>query len=167
MFPAHKELPATRKPLWRDAMAMAVCPIRIFLSIYMRRENMVEKRILVVDDEPQIRDLYTKAFSRAGYKVQTAESAEEALEILKREPCWVMFLDLNLPGMNGVDLCRSIRKSFPMAIPYAVTGYASLFELTDCRDAGFEDYFLKPVTLSDLVDAADHAFKKLERWRKR
>jgi len=45
--------------------------------------------------------------------------------------------------MNGVDLCREMRKQYPMAIPYAVTGYASLFELTDCRDAGFEGYLSK------------------------
>jgi len=74
---------------------------------------------------------------------------------------------LRCPGMNGVDLCREIRKQYPMAIPYAVTGYASLFELTDCRDAGFEDYFTKPASLSDLLDAAAHAFKKLARWKKR
>ena len=128
---------------------------------------MSEKRILLVDDEKQIRDMYSLAFTRAGYGVTTAESAEEALEIVKKEPFWVLFLDLNLPGMNGVDLCREIRKQYPMAIPYAVTGYASLFELSDCRDAGFEDYFTKPASLSDLLEAAEHAFKKLARWKKR
>ena len=128
---------------------------------------MSEKRILVVDDEKQIRDIYSQAFTRAGYEVTTAESAEEALEIFKKEQFWVLFLDLNLPGMNGVDLCREIRKQYPMSIAYAVTGYASLFELSDCRDAGFEDYFTKPASLSDLLEAAEHAFKKLARWRKR
>jgi CheY-like chemotaxis protein len=126
-----------------------------------------EKRILLVDDEKQIREMYSLAFTRAGYGATTAESAEEALEIMKKEPFWVLFLDLNLPGMNGVDLCREIKKHYPMAIPYAVTGYASLFELTDCRDAGFEDYFTKPASLSDLLEAAAHAFKKLARWKKR
>jgi CheY-like chemotaxis protein len=127
----------------------------------------MEKKIMVVDDEQQIRDLYSQAFSQAGYTVQTAGSAEEALEILEKERFWVMFLDLNLPGMNGVDLCRQIRKAYSMTIPYAVTGYASLFELNDCRKAGFEDYFTKPASLSDLLEAAEHAFKKLERWKKR
>ena len=128
---------------------------------------MSEKRILVVDDEKQIRDMYSQAFTRAGYEVKTAESAEDALEIFKKEQFWVLFLDLNLPGMNGVDLCREIRKQYPMSIAYAVTGYASLFELSDCRDAGFEDYFTKPASLSDLLEAAEHAFKKLARWKKR
>ncbi|MBU3949331.1 MAG: response regulator [Proteobacteria bacterium] len=126
---------------------------------------MEEKNILIVDDEQFIRDLYSQAFSRAGYKVKTAGSAEEALDILRKDKYLVMFLDLNLPGMNGIDLCRQIRKNYPMAITYAVTGNASLFELSDCRDAGFEDYFIKPVKLSVLFEAADSAFKKLERWK--
>jgi len=128
---------------------------------------MDEKRILVVDDEPHIRDMYALAFSKAGYGFQKAESAEEALDILKKERYWVMFLDLNLPGMNGVDLCRRICKAYPMTISYAVTGYASLFDLNECREAGFDDYFIKPTSLADMVAAAEHAFKKLERWKQR
>ena len=126
---------------------------------------MDEKKILVVDDEPQIRKMYSLALTRAGYTVKTAESAEKALDILKNERYWVMFLDLNLPGMNGIELCRKVRNEWPMAIPYAVTGYASLFELSDCREAGFEDYFIKPINLSVLIDAAKHSFEKLARWK--
>ncbi|MEA3360120.1 MAG: response regulator [Thermodesulfobacteriota bacterium] len=128
---------------------------------------MGERKILIVDDEKQIREMFEQAFSRAGYEVQTAETAEQALEIVRETPYWVFFLDLNLPGMNGIELCRQIRYNYPMAISIAVTGYASLFELSDCREAGFEDYFTKPVNLSDLLEAAEHAFKKLERWGKR
>ncbi len=127
----------------------------------------MEKMVMVVDDESAIRELFSEALTMGGYTVTTAGSAEEALEILDKTPHWVYFLDLNLPGMNGIELCRQIRKRFPMAIACAVTGYVSLFELADCRDAGFEDYFTKPVAVADLLDAAGHAFKKLERWKKR
>ena len=128
---------------------------------------MNKKRILVVDDEEQIRIMYSQALSRAGYEVKTAESAEEALEIIAETPYMVMFLDLNLPGMNGVDLCRKIKKSLPAAIIHAVTGYASFYEITACREAGFDDYFTKPVSMNDLDDAAESAFKKLSRWNTR
>ena len=127
----------------------------------------MEEKILAVDDEVQIRDIYSQAFSTAGYEVTTAQRAEEALEIVRKTSFLVPFLDLNLPGMNGVELCRQIRNQYPMAVPIAVTGYASLFELTDCRDAGFEDYFTKPADLSELIETAEHAFRKLERWRTR
>jgi len=127
----------------------------------------MEKRILGVDDEKQIRVMYEQVFSRDGYSVVTVESGEEALEVIKEKPCGLAYLDLNLPGMNGLELCRQIRKGWPLVTPIAVTGYATLFELTECRDAGFEDYYIKPVNLEDLLMTAEYAFKRLERWRNR
>jgi CheY-like chemotaxis protein len=126
----------------------------------------MEKQILVVDDEEAIRTMMTRAFTKAGYEVQTAASAEEALDLIKTYKYLVFFLDLNLPGMNGIDLCRLIRKDNPLTIAYAITGYASTFEVFECRDAGFEDYFTKPVELKKLVEAAEQAFLKLSRWKR-
>ena len=123
---------------------------------------MSEKKVLVVDDEENIRYIFEQAFSRTGYMVRLAESAEEALEILKDDKIQVMFLDLNLPGMDGVELCKQIRKNFPIAIIHAVTGYSSFFEFSDYRDAGFDDCFNKPVELAVLLEAAEKAFKKLD-----
>lgn len=123
------------------------------------------EKILVVDDEAAIRDLFAKALSKRGYSVCCAGSAEKALNILKQDHIQVMFLDLKLPEMNGVDLCRRIRKDRPMAMIHAVTGYTSLFELADCREAGFDDYFTKPVEMKTLLKAADDAFEKIKRWK--
>ena len=126
---------------------------------------MSEKKILVVDDQPQIRQMFQRSLERTGYEVVTAESAEQALEIMSDAPCSVLFLDLDLPSMNGIDLCKIIRKQWPMAIVHAVTGYATLYQLTECREAGFEDYFTKPVMMAELRKAAELAFEKLERWK--
>jgi len=71
---------------------------------------MTEKKILVVDDEITIRELYVKVLTKAGYTVFTAGSAEEALDLLEDSPYLVYFLHLNLPGMNGGELCRNIKK---------------------------------------------------------
>lgn len=128
---------------------------------------MSEKKVLVVDDEEKIRDIFEQAFNKAGYVVRLAESAEEALEILKDDRIQVMFLDLDLPGMNGAELCKQIRKDLPMAIIHAVTGYSSFSEFSDYRDAGFDDCFNKPVKLAVLLKAAEDAFKKLDTWKKR
>ena len=121
----------------------------------------MKKKILIVDDEKYLLQLYIEAFTEWGYTVRSAKSAEKALEILKHENLQVMFLDLKLPGMSGVDLCRQIRKDIPMAVIYAVTGYSSLFGPSDCREAGFDDYFTKPVDLKILLKAAQDAFEKL------
>jgi DNA-binding NtrC family response regulator len=122
------------------------------------------RKILFADDEAAMRKVFEQAFSQKGYVVRLSESAEEALEILKQDNFNVMFLDLKLPEMNGVELCKQIRKINPMAIIYAITGYASLFEVVNCRDAGFDDYFTKPMDLEMLLKAGQDAFEKIERW---
>jgi CheY-like chemotaxis protein len=127
----------------------------------------MNKKIFIVDDDLQIRLMLGKVFKKDGYEVRSAESAEEALEILEKEKYQVMFLDLKLPKMDGVELCRRIRKNNPIGIIYAVTGYASLFELADCREAGFDDYFKKPVEMKILLQAAQDAYDKIGRWKKR
>lgn len=124
----------------------------------------MEQCILVVDDEAAIRELLEKALTRSGYRVRTAASAEEALEILKQESILVLFLDLQLGGMDGVTLCRRIRRENPVGLIYALTGYTDLFGLLECRKAGFDDFFTKPVSLETLAKAAGDAFDKLERW---
>ncbi len=125
---------------------------------------MKEQTVLFVDDEKQIVDMLETAFSRKGYAVRTASGAEEAKKILVAEKILVAFLDLNMPGMNGIELCKWIKAEYPITICYAVTGYGRLYELFDCREAGFEDYFLKPANLAQLFHAAEYAFEKIDRW---
>ena len=127
---------------------------------------MADKKILVVDDEKPILRLLSQLFKKAGYTVRTAESGIEAIKIVETENIPVMFFDLNMPDMNGVELCKKIKEQKPMAIIYAITGYASLFELSECREAGFEDYFKKPVNVSTLLETAESAFEKVNRWKK-
>lgn len=129
--------------------------------------RIMNKNILVVDDEESIRKMLNEAFSKNGYQVMTAASGEEALYILDHKNIQVIFLDLQLPGMSGLELCREIRKSNAITCIYAVTGYCRLFELVECREAGFDDYFNKPVKLSMLFKAAQDAFEKISRWTKR
>jgi DNA-binding response OmpR family regulator len=123
-----------------------------------------EKKILVVDDEVLITDMLKTALGSTGYTVLTAGSAEEALEILKRESIMVMFLDLNLPGMNGLDLCKKIRKKNTIGVIFAMTGYSNFYGLLDCRTVGFDDFFIKPFKLDVLLKSVQEAFERLDRW---
>lgn len=124
------------------------------------------KQILIVDDDDLIIDLFKEGFNRAGFTVRRAKSAEEALAILDKEDYPVMFLDLKLPNMDGLELCRRIRQTNPTAILYAVTGYTSVYDFQDCRNAGFDDYFTKPVDLKILFRAALDAFDRIDAWQK-
>ena len=124
-----------------------------------------KKKILIVDDEAMIRDMLNAVFTEGGYKVFIAENAETALMILGAENIMVMFLDLSLPGVNGIELCKKIRKENQIGILYAFTGYSNIFGLLECRAAGFDDFFEKPTDVKILLKAAQDAFEKLERWK--
>jgi len=126
---------------------------------------MVEPKILLVDDEVEILAMLQEALSMRDYTVITAENAEKALEVLARESVMVMFLDLNLPGMSGIDLCRKILKDNQIAIINALTGYSNIYGLLECRGAGFDDFFIKPVSLKTLFKAVEDAFEKIDRWQ--
>ncbi|MCE5282398.1 MAG: response regulator [Deltaproteobacteria bacterium] len=125
------------------------------------------RKMLVVDDERSIRELFQSTFSEAGYEVYLAEQGEQALLILEQNDIDLIFLDLKLFGMNGIELCRQIKRSKPISIIYAITGWSGLFEVEECREAGFDDYFTKPVSLDLLMRAVEEAFAKLDRWKKR
>jgi DNA-binding response OmpR family regulator len=127
---------------------------------------MTNRKILVIDDEESIRNLFEKVFKTEGYEVIVAETAEKALELFENSGIHVLFIDLQLPEMNGLEFCKLIKEKDPVSICHAVTGYTSVYDLVECREAGFDDYFPKPVRIEILVEAAKIAFDKLERWMK-
>ena len=124
-------------------------------------------KILIIDDETSVRELFTGVFTDEDYEVIATEDGNLALEILEQDNIDVIFLDLKLFGMNGIDLCRQIREMKPMSMIFAITGWASLFEIEECRQAGFDDYFEKPLDMDMLTDAVADAIKKMDRWKKR
>ncbi len=117
-----------------------------------------------MDDEEEILNLLKEVFESAGYEVWMAFDAEDALEILKMQSIMVIFVDLKLPGMSGLDLCRMIRVNNQIGIINALTGYSDFFGLLECRAAGFDDFFTKPVSIKVILKSAEEAFERLERW---
>jgi len=112
-------------------------------------------------------NFFCRALASAHYKTESAASGEEALKIIENENFYLLFFDLNMPGMNGIELCRRVRKLQSISIIFAITGYALMFHLHECREAGFDDYFIKPVSIRTLLSETDAAFKKIDRWLER
>jgi CheY-like chemotaxis protein len=109
----------------------------------------LKSRMLAVDDEPEIVDRLTNFFSRKGYEVNSAYSGEEAIEILENKGIDLVLLDLRLPGIQGIELAKIIRKKYPMTKIIIVTAYAG--QNQDALNSGISDgIFNKPVVLQEL-----------------
>ena len=124
----------------------------------------MDKRILVVDDEQSMLDFMETVLEDAGYEVLLADGADKALEIFSRQEVSLVFLDLRLFGVNGMELCRKMRQKKPLTILYAMTGWSGLFDIEEFREAGFDDYFAKPLRLETIMQAVEGAFEKRARW---
>jgi DNA-binding response OmpR family regulator len=128
---------------------------------------MSSRRLLVVEDDVSVREMLTELFTASDYVVVAAGTGEEALNALAADNLQVMLLDLKLPDTDGLALCSKIREFNPVACIFAMTAYTSLFELADAREAGFDDYFIKPVDIKLLLKTIEDGFERVERWRRK
>jgi two-component system KDP operon response regulator KdpE len=106
--------------------------------------------ILVVDDEPQIRRVMRTTLTSNGYTVLEARSGEEALELLHKERPELVLLDVNMPGMGGLETCRAIREHSDVAI-IVVTVRDAEKDKVRALDAGADDYVSKPFGMEELL----------------
>jgi len=109
------------------------------------------RRILVVDDDPGIGQMLTKALGRHGYVVDSALSADEALEKAETARYDAALVDLVMPGRDGADLSETLRRLFPGLPVGLLTGYAHSPLIPAFERSGMA-VFKKPVLIQDLVE---------------
>jgi signal transduction histidine kinase/CheY-like chemotaxis protein len=111
-------------------------------------------RILVVDDKPDAADSLALLLRVTGHEVRTAYSGAAALDVARQFAPDIAFLDLGMPGMDGFELARRLRKEPEQAdaLLVALTGYNQEDDLRRCRDAGFDTHLSKPAQLDVLQD---------------
>jgi CheY-like chemotaxis protein len=125
----------------------------------------MQRTIMVVDDDDLVRKTMDKVLGKSGYAVILAGSGKEALEKLSQKDVKVFILDLMMPGMDGIELCRAIKKKIGAeCMVYALTGHVSDYDVDECRRAGFDDYFAKPFKLNLILKMIEQAFEKVQRW---
>jgi DNA-binding response OmpR family regulator len=112
---------------------------------------MVPMRLLVVDDAPDIATLLKLAFQLGGYAVDTALSGEQALEMAAVHEYDVVILDLNLPDLDGVEVCRRLRAEQPQLLMIMLTARITKDQVIAGLDAGADDYLTKPFDYEELV----------------
>jgi two-component system KDP operon response regulator KdpE len=121
---------------------------------------MSNARILVVDDEPQIRRVMRTALTAQSYYVNDAPSGEIALEKLREERYDLVLLDMNMPGMGGVATCRAIREHWDVAIVVLTVRNAER-DKVEALDAGADDYVTKPFSTPELLARIRAALRRL------
>ena len=118
--------------------------------------------ILIVDDEPDILNLVKRFILREKYDVLTAESGEEALEKISKHKVDLMILDINLPGIDGWEVCRKVRSSPTYnALPIIMLTIRSSDEnKTKGYSIGADEYMSKPFTRKELVTRIKTVLKR-------
>jgi two-component system KDP operon response regulator KdpE len=111
---------------------------------------LAEGRILVVDDEPQIRRVLHSTLAAAGHEVADVGSGRAALESLRDGTFDLVLLDINMPGMDGLETCRIIRSSSDVAI-IMLTVRDTEKDKIESLDAGADDYVTKPFSAQELL----------------
>ncbi len=107
-------------------------------------------RILVVDDEHAVRDALRRALDLAGYDVQIAPAAVPALSLMRERPPDAIVLDVLMPGMDGVELCRLLRADGDRTPVLMLTARDAVSDRVAGLDAGADDYLVKPFALEEL-----------------
>jgi len=100
--------------------------------------------IMVVDDEKIVRESLFHWFKKAGHKVDTALSGFEALEKLEADTYDLMFVDIKMPGMDGIELLSKVKANFPDTLVIIITAYGSIESAITAMKTGASDYLLKP-----------------------
>lgn len=116
----------------------------------MIKQSKIETSILIVDDDPGIRDSIHEFIGMAGYKSFETSSAEEALEILKTNTIQVVITDIRLPGMNGLELTDLIKNRYDTDV-IVITGYIGDYSYEEAINKGASDFVSKPIRFEELL----------------
>jgi two-component system, OmpR family, KDP operon response regulator KdpE len=117
-------------------------------------------RILVVDDEPQIRRIMRTTLTGAGYQVDDAKTGEEGLEKVRTFRPDLVLLDINMPGMGGVAACKAMRADSDIAL-IMLTVRNTEASKVEALDAGADDYVTKPFSTPELLARIRAALRRV------
>ena len=124
---------------------------------------MMEKRILVVDDEDFHRELMQKLLLKLGYDVAVVDSAEAAFSHLAKEKVSIIITDLIMLEMDGVEFCQKIRETDNKTIVIALTGHTDLYDADKLKEVGFDNHLTKPFKIDVIQEAIQEGFEEFRR----
>ncbi len=123
---------------------------------------MANKPILIVDDEPIVRESIRDWLKDAGYEVVTAESGEEALELIAKQDFSVMVVDIRLTGITGIKVLKEVKAMRPEIKSIVITAYPTADSAAEATKLGAVDYLIKPIAPDDLERLIRETLSKVE-----
>lgn len=112
---------------------------------------MAKAKILVVDDEAYTRAFFYELLKEKGYKVSIVEDGRKAIATTKKESFDLVFLDVRMPDIDGVETCKAIRKTSPKTIVIMMSGYPVEDEVREALKLGASDYVAKPFDADEIM----------------
>jgi DNA-binding NtrC family response regulator len=122
--------------------------------------QLSEFNVLLVDDEAEFLETLVKRLKKRKLNASGVLSGEEALEALKATPVDVVVLDVKMPGMDGIETLREIKRSFPLVEVIMLTGHANMEVAIEGMELGAFDYLMKPMDIDELLYKLQDAYKK-------
>jgi len=116
--------------------------------------------VLLVDDELEFLETLVKRLTKRGLNISTAKSGEDALKIIRGKGIDVAVLDVRMPGMDGIQTLREVKKIDPLMEVIMLTGHASVEVAIEGMELGAFDYLMKPADIDELFYKLQDAFKK-------
>jgi two-component system response regulator PilR (NtrC family) len=117
--------------------------------------------LLIVDDEPGMRQLLSHVFGRANHSVRAAENGAKALELLKQEPADLIVSDVKMPDMNGIELLRRVREFLPDTGVVMMTAFATVETAREAFKLGADDFIQKPFDVDEMKLIVEKALERL------
>lgn len=116
--------------------------------------------LLLVDDEPDFKEVMLKHLSRMGIRLSVAEGCLEAIETLEAHAIDVVIMDMNMPGVDGIQCLRRVKQRWPQTEVIILTGHASVKSGIEGMQSGAFDYCLKPIDVRELIEKVELAAQK-------
>jgi CheY-like chemotaxis protein len=111
--------------------------------------------ILIVDDEPQVAEVLAKSLGRQGHRATVVHSGEEALRMLESATPDALFLDISMPGINGLEVLAHVKRTRPQLAVVVITGHATPDEIDQVKRLGAVDVIPKPAALTHYHQAIE------------
>jgi len=127
----------------------------------------MNKTILIVDDEKDLCTVLDNSLSQDGYRVLTAFNGKTALQLAKKEEPDLVLLDIRMPGMDGIEVLRKIKKMKKKTIVIMFTAYGTLETARKAMELGAYDYVTKPIDLFSLKSLLKEVLKKANQGAKK